>query len=183
VTSDNKETVNAELEVTKEQEQINAFIQQSETELLSYVNNLPTPMQEHMDELKKSGTIEEYQKFRALNINSSSDGIYYKMVEANQEDKIDKITTFSNYKNLKDTNFSANNDITKHRDYNPLARFGDKYGQLLLARDDTETNKEDVIHHKLPAQYATTDSDAATYNESKILLLSLSNETTGLNDV
>jgi hypothetical protein len=150
------QNIKSELKESGEQDKIDTFIQSISQELIDYVNNLDTPMQEYMNGLKNNGTIADYQKFKALNINSSSDSIYYKIVQSNQEDAIDKLYTFDNYKNLRTTNFSSNLDPNKHRDYNPLARFdtdGYKYSDLLLARtekDDGNPPDLDVLHCPLP---------------------------------
>jgi hypothetical protein len=139
---------------TNETNKINSFISTKETELIDYFNKQAnaTPLQRHMDELKKDGTINNYQQFKALNINSSSDGIYYKVVQTNQEDSIDKLSMFNNYKNIRSTNFSSNLNPNGNRDFNPLAQFGDKYGSLLLATSDVDEDTPDVLHCPLPAK-------------------------------
>jgi hypothetical protein len=161
LSSENHNEINNELTTADpttnktEQGQIDDFIKEKQSELNDFVYSSNTPMQEYMKGLKDNNKIADYQRFKALNVNSSSDKIYYKVVQSRQEDSIDKMVTFNNYKNIRNNNFSDNlypedtsgNEL--HRDFNPLAQFGSDYANLLLARTDTNdgsTPPIDVIH-------------------------------------
>lgn len=168
-----------------EQQQIDDFIKQKESELVNFVINQDSPMNDYLSDLKNNHQIADYQKFKALNITSSADSIYYKIVQANQEDTIDKIATFDNYKNLRSTNFSSNLNPNQHRDFNPLARFGDDYKNLLIARNDIDirtTPTKDVLHCPFMKYADVVNNEEKIYIEAKILLMSLSNVTFGMED-
>lgn len=180
-----------------EQKQIDDFIKSKEIEIVNYVNSFDSPMQEQLESMKNRKEIGDYQRFKALNITSSSDNIYYKVVNSNQEDTIDKISTFDNYKNLRNSNFSNNLDPNKKRDFNPLKRFDTdecKYSDLLIARDEFNENTPDVIHTPLPTAWSVNPTSPTPWNEdtkhtysqyieSKLLLLSLSDDVSGIENV
>jgi hypothetical protein len=177
---------------------IKTFATNQRKQLLDYVSNVKTSMEKYMDDLKDNNTIADYQRFTSLNVVSSSDGNFYKIVNSNCEDTINKIFTFDNYTNLRNQNFTTNLDPQKKRDLNPLKQFDQDnyiYSNLLLSRSDIDANICDVIHCPLPKNYSSSVSVPSSgpysnltieeyklYIEAKLLLFSLSDDLAGLDN-
>jgi hypothetical protein len=69
---------------------VNKITKEAGDELYTFVQSNNTPMQNYLHDLKVP-----YRKFSSLDVNQSPDNIYYKNVESNPEDTIDKMVLFN----------------------------------------------------------------------------------------
>jgi hypothetical protein len=70
---------------------------------LALDNDIPTPMNDFLTNNTVLDNVSDKVKiryFKSLDISNSPDDIFYKIVQANPEDTIDKITTFQNHESL-----------------------------------------------------------------------------------
>jgi hypothetical protein len=69
---------------------VNKVVKEAGDELYTFVQTNNTPMQNYLDDQSV-----DYRKFSSLDVNQSPDNIYYKNVESNPEDTIDKMVLFN----------------------------------------------------------------------------------------
>jgi len=149
-------------------QQCNAYI----TKLDQYITNNFSPLQNYLSS-EFEGSV-YYKQFRSLDITMSNDNIYYKIVQSNPEDSIDKMYLLNyNNKLTGRNNFSQN-------DYDPYGCFSTiingQSGSLsdinkYLTAKSTDSDSGNFIRKcKLLASAKFSDSPLLLSNDEKVSL-------------